>query len=79
MGGLGRRCPRYAVTVADTKVFKDFKAFKHPKDLIAPYCNLCLMEMGDGWQMFQDLCVNLRMIFPVKAGFPIDTIITLYT
>lgn len=43
MGGLGRRCPRYAVTVADTKVFKDFK---HPKDLIAPYCNLCLMEMG---------------------------------
>lgn len=37
MGGLGRRCPRYAVTVADTKVFKDFKAFKHPKDLKVPY------------------------------------------
>lgn len=68
MGGLGRRCPRYAVTVADTKVFKDFKAFKHPKDLIAPYCNLCLMEMGGRMADVSRFMRKFAHDFPCQSG-----------
>lgn len=65
MGGLGRRCPRYAVTVADTK---DFKAFKHPKDLIAPYCNLCLMEMGGRMADVSRFMRKFAHDFPCQSG-----------